>query len=207
MALKQINSLTLFDAIFTPPIDTLPELPTEHMPIAADIVSHIIYSPRDTSYANLKSFADSKHDQYVAWLLASVTPWKGYMFPGKDTAKRIPAAATAVREGLKMVTKIYNTIIASYRHYEQIQDMVGQPGLCRREVGMFIRKLGADWRCQLLCAMVLETIPVWKVGAAPAPEAQKVLLKYSGFLSQIVAMGLEEAYDFKSILNVCGSPS
>ena len=102
VALKLIDNLSLFDAIFTPPIECPPILPTEYMPIAADIVAHIIH--RSTGpCANLRKCVDSKHDQYVAWLIAAVTPWKGYMFEGKDTTKRIPGAATAVRDGLRMV--------------------------------------------------------------------------------------------------------
>ena len=176
VALKLIDTLSLFDAIFMPPIETPPVLAAEHMPIAADIVAHIIYRSVDKPYGNLRSCADSKHDQYVAWLIAAVTPWKGYMFEGKDTAKRIPGAATAVREGLRMVTKIYNTIVSSYRNYEMVQQTATRsPEMSRSQLGMFVRKLGADWRSQLLCALVLEAIPEWKTGDAPA-DTDPVLL-------------------------------
>ena len=69
-------------------------------------------------------------------------------------------------------------------------------------MGMFVRKLGADWRSQLLCALVLEAIQEWKTGDAPTGAADAVLLKYSTLMARIVEMELEEAYAFKSILNV-----
>jgi tRNA nucleotidyltransferase (CCA-adding enzyme) len=207
MALSLIYSLTLFDAIFTPPIDEIPALPTAHMSIGTSIVQHILTSSDSTKYANIKTLADGKADQYILWLLASLSPWKGHLFPGVDTRKNIPAAATAAREGLKMMTKIYNTIVSSYRNYIKIQDTVQADftaqKMTRGKAGMFIRKLGADWKNQYLCAMILEAIPLWNEGdAAPTPEAEKVLEKYGIFLAQIRDLGLEEAYAFRPILNV-----
>lgn len=203
IALKLIDTLDLYDAIFTPPIEFPPTLPSEHMPIAADIVSHIIAASTKKSYANLRACADSPHDQYVAWLIAAVAPWKGYMFEGKDTAKRIPGAATALRDGLRMVTKIYNTIVSSYRNYEMIQQTAGRgPEMSRSQLGMFVRKLGADWRSQVLCALVLEAIPVWKTGEQPTDEAKALLEKYSALMTRIKQLELEEAFSFKTILNV-----
>jgi tRNA nucleotidyltransferase (CCA-adding enzyme) len=207
MALSLIYSLTLFDAIFTPPINDVPDLPTAHMSIATSIVQHILSSSDSTKYANIRTLAEDKMDQYILWLLASLSPWKGHVFPGVDTRKNIPAAATAAREGLKMMTKIYNTIVSSYRNYSRIQDTVQTDAtaqkLARGKAGMFIRKLGADWKSQYLCAMILEAIPLWNEGdATPTPEAEKVLEKYGAFLAQIRDQGLEEAHAFKPILNV-----
>lgn len=122
------------------------------------------------------------------------------MFPGVDTRKNIPAAATAAREGLRMMTKINNIIISSYRNYSMIQEVVQKVGLSRSQVGMFIRELGAEWRSQYLCALMLEAIPYWKEGGPD--RTQEVLVKYSTFLSQIKDMDLEEAHAFKTVLNV-----
>jgi len=207
MALSLIYSLTLFDAIFTPPIDTLPFLLTGHMSTATAIIWHVISASDGLTYTNLKSLVDSKAEQYIAWLLASLSPWKGHMFPGVDTKKNTPAAATAAREGLKMNTKVYNTITHSYRNYEFIQDVVrkdlGSDRMTRSKTGMFIRKLGADWKSQYLCAMLLEVIPHWNGNdATPADQAEEIIRKYSTFLTRIGELGLEEAHAFKPILNV-----
>ena len=206
-ALSQIYGLALFDAIFIPPIDTLPELRTEDMSIATAILHHILSSPESLGYSNLKQLAENKSEQYIAWLLASLSPWKGHMFEGLDTRRDIPAAATAAREGLKMNTKIYNTIISAYRNYKLIQDTVQKDAterkLPRSKMGMFIRKLGVDWRSQYFCALILETIPLWMIGeTAPNPQVETVLLKYSAFLAQVKEMGLKEAFALKTILNV-----
>ncbi|KAI5850992.1 hypothetical protein BZA05DRAFT_337958 [Tricharina praecox] len=195
-ALTLMDSLTLFDAIFTPPIDALPTLPVENLSLATAVLQHILTSPDCT---NLQSLAVDKHDQYVAWLLASFSPWAGHLFPGVDTRKNIPAAATAAREGLRMMTKINNIIISSYRNYSMIQEVVQKVGLSRSQVGMFIRELGAEWRSQYLCALMLEAIPYWKEGGPD--RTQEVLVKYSTFLSQIKDMDLEEAHAFKTVLN------
>lgn len=204
-ALSQIYSLTLFDAVFTPPIDNIPALPTANMSSAIAIVQHIISTSDSNRYANLRTLADGKAEQYVAWLLASLSPWKGHIFPGADTRKNIPAAATAAREGLKMMTKIYNTIISSYRNFSRIQDTVQRDTteqMTRSKAGMFVRKLGADWKSQYLCALVLEATPLWGEGeSTPTPEAEKVLDKYSALLARINDQGLEEAHAFKPILN------
>ena len=171
------------------------------MSIATDIVWHIISASETLPYSNLKRLADGKSEQYLAWLLASVSPWKGHVFPGIDTKKRIPAAATAVREGLKLNAKICNAIVHSYRDYESIQEVVrdglSDDRLTRGKTGMFIRRLKAEWKSLYLCALLLEVIPHWGT-----PNAEKVLQKYSIFLSRIFDLGLENAYDLRPILGV-----
>jgi len=196
MALTLIDSLTLFDAIFTPPKGDLPVLPIEHMPLAIAVLQHILTSP---SITNLRTLAADKPDQYIAWLLASLSPWAGHM----DTKNSTPAAVAAAREGLKMMTKITHIIACSYRNYDMIHSVVQKGGLSRSGAGMFVRKLGPSWRMQYLCALILEAIPYWKEGGADG--TQEVLAKYSVLLSQIKDMGLEEAHTLKTVLNVCAS--
>jgi len=67
---------------------------------------------------------------------------------------------------------------------------------------MFVRRLGADWKIQYLCAMLLETVWVWEEGnPSPSPKAEKIIQKYSKFLHRVENLGLLQAYTFKPILN------
>ncbi|KAI5818687.1 hypothetical protein BZA77DRAFT_242942 [Pyronema omphalodes] len=196
-ALCTIYELKLFPAIFTPPIDNLPDLPQDDMIEACDIVNQIIAS---TSF--LGNLVSNPQEKYVAWILAALTPWKDHMFPGTDTKKRIPAAATAGRDGLKLPTKIVTTVTNSFRNYQLIQDTVNGEKLTRAQAGMLIRKLGADWKSQYLLSLLLETIPVWKRESEMTEEAKAIWSKYEEVLKQwFDDMGLEEAFAFRPVLN------
>jgi len=175
------------------------------MSIATDILCHIM-SCEGQAYSNLRYLVDTHHDQYLGWLIASLSPWAGGMFEGVDASKNIPAAATAAREGLKIPTKLYNTIINSYKNYDMTQETVQKHSegimLGRGLTGMFVRRLGADWKIQYLCAMLLETVWVWEEGnPSPSPKAEKIIQKYSKFLHRVENLGLLQAYTFKPILN------
>ena len=206
LALTQIYSLDLFDCIFAPPIEELPSVSTSHMSIATDILCHIM-SCEGQTYSNLRYLVNTHHDQYLGWLIASLSPWAGGMFEGVDASKNIPAAATAAREGLKIPTKLYNTIINSYKNYDMTQETVQKHSegimMSRGLTGMFVRRLGTDWKIQYLCAMLLETVWVWEEGSAsPSREAEEIIQKYSKFLHRVEKLGLLQAYTFKPILNV-----
>jgi tRNA nucleotidyltransferase (CCA-adding enzyme) len=175
------------------------------MSIATDVLWHIMSC--EQTYSNLRYLVDAHHDQYLGWLIASLSPWAGRMFEGVDAKKNIPAAATAAREGLKIPTKLYNTIIKSYKNYDMIQETVQKLSegimMSRGLTGMFVRRLGADWKIQYLCAMLLEIIWVWEEGStSPSPKAEEIIQKYSKFLHRVEDLGLLQAYTFKPVLNV-----
>jgi tRNA nucleotidyltransferase (CCA-adding enzyme) len=207
IALLQIWSLGLFDCIFAPPIEELPALPVDHLSIAILILKQMI-SENETSYSNLKSLMETQHDWYIGWMIASLTPWKEHVFPQIKGNKNIPAASTVACEGLKTSSKVSGTIARSYRNHSKINDFVQTNAfndiIKRSEVGNFIRNLGADWRNQYLCALLLETIPFWKQGNQTlGPEVEEIMKKYSNVLTRINILGLTEACSLKSILDVC----
>lgn len=88
------------------------------------------------------------------------------MFPGVGTKKPIPGAAAAAREGLKATNRVFDTLAKSYNNLPSIraemQRMAGGQELKRNTAGMFVRRLGPDWRNQVLCCVLLDLAKTWK---------------------------------------------
>lgn len=168
-ALRQIHDLDLYDSIFAPPTDTLPPLHTQHIPRAISALTYILSFSAPTApsqFLHISSLLSSRQDVYLAWLFAALTPWELYIFPSVGTKKPIPGAAAAAREGLKATNKVFDTLARSYNNLPSIraemQRMASGQELKRNEAGMFVRKLGPDWRNQVLCCVLLDLAKTWK---------------------------------------------
>ncbi|KAI5779264.1 hypothetical protein EDC01DRAFT_719055 [Geopyxis carbonaria] len=205
-ALSYINELDLYESIFAPTDESLnlPNLPKDDMIVSATILLNLSAPAKFVGFRELLS---NDLDSYVGWVLAALAPWKGHQFPGVDTKKNIPAAATAARDGLCAPIKLYDTIIRAYRNYGYIQDFARESletpnasDMSRSKVGVFIRQLGADWKSQFLCALLLETIPVWTRNVVNT-ESKKVWEKYHVLLANIKELGLMHAHSIRPILD------
>lgn len=87
------------------------------------------------------------------------------MFPGVGAKKPIPGAAAAAREGLKATNKVFDTLAKSYNNMPRVRaEMQAASGQewARNTAGMFVRKLGPDWRNQVLCSLLLDLAKTWK---------------------------------------------
>jgi hypothetical protein len=91
---------------------------------ATALLSHLLENAENPDYQHLLLLLKTPHEQYLGWLIASVTPFTGHMFDGYDTKKNIPAAASAAKEGLKAPKKVVDVLVSCYRNYKQVQDMV-----------------------------------------------------------------------------------
>lgn len=87
------------------------------------------------------------------------------MFPSAGGKKPIPGAAAAAREGLRTTNKIFDTLARSYNNMPRVRaEMQAANGnvWARNTAGMFVRKLGHDWRNQVLCGLILDLSKTWK---------------------------------------------
>jgi tRNA nucleotidyltransferase (CCA-adding enzyme) len=207
LALTQINALSLYDCIFAPPLDVLPPLPTQNLLLAISALSHILSYP--PGYPHIPALFPTRHEVYIAWVLAALAPWEGYTFPDLNPKKKAPGAATAVREGLKATNKLFDTVARSYDNTGLVREgmrLAGQGEWARSSAGILIKTLGVDWKSQVLCSMVLDLVKAWKERTvtpfSTAPESKQVLENYNTFIGKIYALGVEEAYSVTPILNV-----
>jgi len=208
-ALCLLYQLNFFSSLFTPPADQqLPEnLPVEHMGRATALLSYLLENSESPDYQHLRLLLKTPHEQYLGWLIASVTPFTGHMFDGYDTKKNIPAAASVAKEGLKAPNKVVDVLASCYRNYKQVQDIVTEvtddvEQVSRGKLGLLLRKLGAEWTSQVLCSLLLEALsgPAWGENKEMPAEVAHVLAKYEKFLARIQELDLLEAYTFKPIL-------
>ena len=131
------------------------------------------------------------------------------MFPA-DKKKNTPAAGTAIRGSLKAPNSITGTIAKAFANYEVIQNMVVDlKNWGRGKAGLEMRALGADWKNQVGACLMFELVDLKKKKDASDYEegGKGVMDKYEGFLEVITAKGLEEAFNFKSLLTVLPTPS
>lgn len=61
-----------------------------------------------------------------------------------------------------------------------------------------MRALGADWRSQLVCSLVLEMAGVWGTG-----EVEGVVERYECAVGRIKELGAEGACSEAPVVNVC----
>jgi len=202
-ALSLIHELDLYNEIFSSPAQDAPSLPVQDMKIAVDIVRYPLlgYTP---SHPHISKLLMTNNEKYLAWLIAAMTPWKDQpVFPADK--KNMPAAATAIREGLKSPNNITGTIAKAFANYEAIRNMVaGLKDWGRGRAGLEMRALGADWKSQVGACLMFELVDLKKKNASDYEEGGGggVMDKYEAFLEAIAAKGLEEAFNFKSLLNV-----
>lgn len=121
-------------------------------------------------------------EQYLAWLLTAMVPYRDAPQPIPEPGKKLPppVAANIAREGFKATNKVSEVVIASIRNHQEITSMVaslaerkrypnrpleGEDPTARDVLGMAIRRWGATWRSQAIFALL--------VNVADDPEAAK----------------------------------
>lgn len=121
-------------------------------------------------------------EQYFAWLLSAIVPYRDAPQPIPEPGKKLPppVAAGIAREGFKATNKVSEVFTASIRHHQEITGFVqglseknrrpdrqveGEDPTARDVLGMAIRRWGATWRSQAMFALL--------VNVADEPEAAK----------------------------------
>ncbi|PWW79251.1 hypothetical protein C7212DRAFT_349211 [Tuber magnatum] len=200
-SLSLIHELDLYNEIFAPPNQDFPVLPVQDMKIAADTVHYLLFGYMP-SYPHISRLLATNSEKYLAWNIAAMSPWKNQpVFPAgkkKDT----PAASTAMKEGLRCPSRIAGTVARAFANYDLIRNMaIGLKHWSRGKAGLEMRDLGADWRNQVGACLMFELMDLRRKNAGDnGVEERGVMDKYETFLGVIVEKGLEEAYNFKSLL-------
>ncbi|CAZ79882.1 unnamed protein product [Tuber melanosporum] len=198
-SLSLIHELDLYNEIFAPPIQDLPVLPVQDMKIAADIVRRRLFEHAH-SRPRISKLLMTTPERYLAWLIAAASPWKNQpVFPADK--KKAPAAATAIKEGLKCPNHVSGTIAKAFTNRRAIQNMVTNvEHWGRSKTGMEMHALGADWKNQVGACLMFELMDSEEKNASD-DEVEGVMDKYETFLKTIAERDLEEAYTIKSLLN------
>lgn len=118
----------------------------------------------------------SAEEEYLAWVLACLTPWSSlpiYDETTKATKGAAPRGTLAVREGIKAPTRVCELVTGAFEHYKAItalKDAVlrDQPWIYDRDtVGMSIRSWdakGRHWRLQVMFALLVESLLIQSGG-------------------------------------------
>jgi len=203
-SLSIINEVDLYNEIFAPPMQDLPVLPGQDMKIAADIV-YLRLSGLPSTHPRISKLLTTSTEKYLAWLIAAMSPWKNQP-PLLVDKKNTPAAATAIKEGLKCPNSVSGTIAKAFANYKVIQNMASNSGhWSRSKVGLEMRALGPDWKSQVGACLMFELVDLKKNDSDEVDK--RVMNKYETFLEIIAEKELEEAFNFKSLLNVSPPPS
>ncbi|CUS08622.1 unnamed protein product [Tuber aestivum] len=200
-SLSLIHELGLYNEIFAPPNQDFPLLPVQDMKIAADAMRYLLFGYM-SSYPRISKLLATSGERYLAWNIAAMSPWKSQpVFPA-DKKKNTPAAATAIKEGLRCSNNITGTIARAFANHDLIQNIVvSLEHWSRGKAGLEMRDLGADWRNQVGACLMFELMDLRKRNAGGGgAEERGIMDKYETFLNVIAEKGLEEAFNFKSLL-------
>jgi len=115
--------------------------------------------------------------------------------------KNTPAAATAIKEGLKCPNSVSGTIAKAFANCKVIQNIViSLEDWGRGKTALEMRVLGADWRNQVGACLMFELMDLKKNNASD-DEVGGVMDKYETFLKIIAEKALEQAFGFKGLLD------
>ena len=128
----------------------------------------------------------------LSWFLAAYVPWRG-------DAKQ---AVVAAREGIKAANTMSKVLESSIKNRASIQKAIGSINdgtPTRSAIGMIMRACKADWRSQVLYALLCD---LEEAGAEQANK-QNGLKRFEKFLTYLKDQKLEDAagIDKKRVLN------
>ena len=204
-SLSLIHEVDLYNEIFAPPIQDSPVLPVQDMKIAADIVHCRLFGVA-SPHPRISKLLMTSDEKYHAWLIAAMSPWKNQP-PLLADKKNTPAAATAIKEGLRCPNDVSGTIAKAFANYRIIQNMAINVGhWSRGKVGLEMRSLGTGWKNQFGASLMFELVDLNKNESYDEAEERRVMDRYEAFLGTVAERGLEEAYNFNCLLNVLSLP-
>ena len=180
-ALSLINSLGLFDVIFTDPTEISAEATdTRYWHLAYELLSEILVAD-EAPFEPLRSILMANQAEvYLAWLLSAVVPLGRYAFPPSDRRRKSPLrdGAFTAQEGLKLDNKSgliisdalswFDDVITMKNSFlldqapaslplKRVSDDESNP---REKFGMAIRRWASrknsNWRMSVLFALLFE---------------------------------------------------
>jgi len=174
-ALRLIFSLDLYETIFSDPtLDTA----DSYRPDTAgwETVIDQLRELLGQSELIAECLVRDDEDQYMAWQLAALVPYRDAPDPEPPAPGRKappPIAAQVAREGIKTTNKVSDIIIASIRNQAEISGLVGRHYEQKRRgdkavegedatatdvLGMAVRRWGPTWRSQAMYAFLVDLV-------------------------------------------------
>ncbi|SMQ54264.1 unnamed protein product [Zymoseptoria tritici ST99CH_3D7] len=210
-ALRLVFDLDLYETIFSDPavadVDHYsPDV--DGWQIVIDALSDVLNNG-GTIADNL---ARDKEEQYFAWQLAAMVPYRDAPNPVQTDPNRKPpppVAVTVVKEGIKATNRVSDVIHASVRNEPEISGLVdklydrkrrpdksfdGEDATARDVIGMAIRRWGATWRSQVVYAMLVEI-------ANNQVQVEAIERKYTTFIEQVASLSLLDVISIKPLLD------
>ncbi|PWW79197.1 hypothetical protein C7212DRAFT_340109 [Tuber magnatum] len=204
-SLSLIHEVDLYNEIFAPPIQDLPVLPVHDMKIAANIVRHRLFGST-SPHPRISELLTTTSEKYLVWLIAAMSPRKNqplYLAYNKN----MPAAATAIKEGLRCPNNVSGTIAKVFANWKVIQNMViNLEHWGRGKTALEMRALDTDWKNQVGACLMFELMDLKENANDDDEVEERVMDKYETFLKTIAEEGLEEAPNFKCLLTVSSPP-
>lgn len=210
MALKLIDRLRLYHAIFTDPGRLQMPTPdtTNWAAVYTCLDSLAADNTLDSIFARLVA---NDEEKYAAWVFAAVVPWEQLPDdPPKRGKLGLPLPTLVAREGFKAPNKVSDIITAAHRHRPE---MVGLKNVvCTAEArqrdffGMAIVEWdskGGHWRLQLLYAILADI----QLRAGKGEDAKDVLAEWQKLLDHLVRLDLMNVPQLKRLVdgNMLGS--
>ncbi|KAK6356268.1 CCA tRNA nucleotidyltransferase, mitochondrial, variant 2 [Orbilia javanica] len=149
-------------------------------------------------YSGVKKLLVTKRDEYLLWIFTAILPWASvYIREGRQKVIA-NVGAIAARDGLKMSNKDYESLKRMTMEFNNMKfTMSNISSFSRSDLGGFIRKLGAEWRIQVLAGLLVELAEAGSVGSS-----SEIIKPYEEFLKRVYDDGVEDAWDLKPLLTV-----
>lgn len=212
-------------------VDSTNPVPPPNLRQSLNVVHFLLTQPRAAFLIDkLKSSPNSPKThqfQFYFWLAVLLNPWEGFAL------KDLPESAThrIVQRVIKLSANDGRTV--SKMHFTRIQDLSEPPftamatqaettldasssPVSRKEMGLFIRKCGAQWDLVLLYGLFKDLLdivlaaeaagaggqdPIAAATAGNSPEFDAVFSKYESIVAQVQTQNLANAWQLKPLLN------
>lgn len=173
-ALRLISEVGLYKTTYC---DPAAEAAAEAAAIQPDLddwpsVLDTLQGVLDSADAIANIAARDPEEQFVAWQLASIVPYRNAPVPQAEPGRKAgtPFSTHVMREGIKASNKICDVVTASVRHVSEISAMVESfsrqnilkqkavpnDQLRRDVIGMKLRAWGPTWRSQIIYAFLVD---------------------------------------------------
>jgi len=151
---------------------------------------------------NQHTIALDKDEQRLLLMSSYLFPLVKYMYTVKK--KPVPVIKYIILESLKLPTKDAEIIYLLCSSVEECERLVNISLPSRKEIGLFMRKVGALWKQTAILSLTLHLPPFKKdLLAEPLPEsANKIISQYLTFIDNAEnKLNLNGVWDLKHLLN------
>lgn len=206
MALKLIDRLGLYHAIFTDP--GRPQMPTPDTTNWGTVYTCLESLAADTSPDSIFArLVANDEEKYAAWVFATIVPWEQLPDdPPKRGKLALPLPTLVAREGFKAPNKVSDIITPAHRHRPEMVEL--KDVVCTAEARMSQRDFfgmaivewdskGGHWRLQLLYAILADI----DLRAGKGTDVGDVLAEWQKLLDHLVRLDLMNVPQLKRLVD------